>query len=248
MTLYEAVDLLWDGDPPDSAVNVVHRHIGGLRRLLQPDLPPRAPGGHVVRTAGGYRLATGPAALDLARFRGLRERAHRAQAAGAGGDGACLYAEALRLWHGPVAAGGMPRLRDHPVFVAVENEYLATAKEAADTVLRHRSPLTEDVLTALRCAAAGRHRLDEGLQSRIVTALAATGRQAEALEVFEAVRADLAEEPGVNPSSPTAFAPTLLGEYLASIHATASLQVKVVTGALGGGAISQPEVERRGED
>ncbi|MYS18983.1 DNA-binding transcriptional activator of the SARP family [Streptomyces sp. DvalAA-14] len=200
VTLHEAVDLLWDGDPPDSAVNVVHRHIGGLRRLLEPDLPPRAEGGHLVRTGGGYRLAAGAAALDLARFRELRAAGQRAIAAGAAPDGVRLLVEALRLWQGPVAVPGMPHLLDHPVFVAVENEYVATAKETADATPWQLPGLAEDVLTALRRAATGRHRLDEALQARIVTALAASGRQAEALEVFGSVRADLSEELGMDPS------------------------------------------------
>lgn len=51
--LSQIVDVLWHGDPPNSAVNVVHRHIGSLRKLLEPDLPPRAPGAVLVRRAGG---------------------------------------------------------------------------------------------------------------------------------------------------------------------------------------------------
>ncbi|WP_405591530.1 AfsR/SARP family transcriptional regulator [Streptomyces sp. NBC_01190] len=199
VTVHEAVDLLWDDDPPDSAVNVVHRHIGGLRRLLEPGLPPRAEGGHVVRTGSGYRLAAGPTALDLARFRELRAEGRRAIGAGAAEDGVRPLAEALRLWQGPVTVRGMPRLRSHPVFVAVEHEYVAAAKEAADAICWEGSPFTEDVLAALRRAAAGRHRLDEALQARIVTGLAASGRQAEALELFGSVRADLSAELGMDP-------------------------------------------------
>jgi choline dehydrogenase-like flavoprotein len=38
LPLHEAVDLLWDTEPPASAVNVVHWHIGELRRTLEPEL------------------------------------------------------------------------------------------------------------------------------------------------------------------------------------------------------------------
>ncbi|WP_329136871.1 tetratricopeptide repeat protein [Streptomyces sp. NBC_01476] len=200
VTVHEAVDLLWDDDPPDSAVNVVHRHIGGLRRLLEPGLPPRAEGSHVLRTGSGYRLVADSGSLDLARFRELRGEGRRAIAAGEAARGAALLVEALRLWRGPVTVGGIPHLRDHPVFVAVENEYAATVREAADATPWEVSALAEDVLDALRRAAAGRHRLDEGLQARIVTGLGATGRQAEALRLYDTVRADLSEELGVDPS------------------------------------------------
>jgi DNA-binding SARP family transcriptional activator len=38
----ELVDALWPDDPPTTAVNQIQRHIGELRRLLEPMLPPRA--------------------------------------------------------------------------------------------------------------------------------------------------------------------------------------------------------------
>ena len=41
--LSEMVDTLWGEDPPISAVNVVHRHIGVLRRVLEPGLPGHLP-------------------------------------------------------------------------------------------------------------------------------------------------------------------------------------------------------------
>ncbi|MGW3897649.1 AfsR/SARP family transcriptional regulator, partial [Micromonospora profundi] len=50
------VALLWDEDPPARAVNIVHRHIGALRRILEPGLAPRAPGRWVDGRGGDYRL------------------------------------------------------------------------------------------------------------------------------------------------------------------------------------------------
>jgi hypothetical protein len=58
VTLNEAVDVLWDRAAPSSAVNVVHRHIGGLR----PGRPRRARG-PARRPATSY--------LDWARTSGL---------------------------------------------------------------------------------------------------------------------------------------------------------------------------------
>ena len=40
VSMSELVDLLWAADPPSSAANIVHRYIGALRRVLEPDLPP----------------------------------------------------------------------------------------------------------------------------------------------------------------------------------------------------------------
>ncbi|WP_186405151.1 hypothetical protein [[Actinomadura] parvosata] len=51
--LAEMVDTLWERDPPASAVNVVHRYIGTLRRLIEPGLPVRKVGSHLIRHAAG---------------------------------------------------------------------------------------------------------------------------------------------------------------------------------------------------
>src|SRR5216684_5321174 len=40
-SLSELVDLLWRAGPPASAVNIVHRYVGMLRRVVEPGLPPR---------------------------------------------------------------------------------------------------------------------------------------------------------------------------------------------------------------
>ncbi|WP_455567334.1 hypothetical protein, partial [Streptomyces diastatochromogenes] len=51
----EIVDALWGPHPPRTALNVVRRHVGSLRRLLEPGLPARASGRRLLRGAGGYR-------------------------------------------------------------------------------------------------------------------------------------------------------------------------------------------------
>ncbi|WP_236655221.1 BTAD domain-containing putative transcriptional regulator [Streptacidiphilus carbonis] len=197
MTLSEAVDILWDEEPPVSAVNVVHRHIGALRRSLEPALRSRKDAEHLVRAADGYRLLVDASSSDLLRFRELRTRA---QAAAGGGDPARAvpdFTAALRIWRSPVVAAGTSVAR-HPVFTSVGHEFVATAKEAADVVLDSAPEQAEYVLTALR-AAAGAHPFDEALHSRIIRVLGATGRQAEALQHFESVRRTLDHELGVEP-------------------------------------------------
>ncbi|WP_448812023.1 AfsR/SARP family transcriptional regulator [Agromyces bauzanensis] len=52
----ELVDLLWGEEPPSTAVNKVQRHVGELRRLLEPELPARATGSAVHGAGEGYRL------------------------------------------------------------------------------------------------------------------------------------------------------------------------------------------------
>ncbi|WP_224740091.1 BTAD domain-containing putative transcriptional regulator [Streptomyces sp. PSKA30] len=197
LTLSEAVDILWDEEPPVSAVNVVHRHIGALRRTLEPELRSRTHAEHLVRASDGYRLLVDTSTSDLLCFRDLRAQAQLAVRGGAPAQAAEDFVEALRLWRGPVVAAGTSVAR-HPVFTSVGHEFVATVKEAADAVLTAAPALTEEVLTMLRRAVES-HPFDEALHSRVIAALAATGRQAEALQQFETIRGTLAEELGVEP-------------------------------------------------
>ncbi|MGV9914495.1 BTAD domain-containing putative transcriptional regulator [Streptomyces tendae] len=197
LPLSEAVDILWDDDPPPSAVNVVHRHIGALRKTLEPGLRSRTKAQHLVRAADGYRLLVDAASSDLLHFRELRSRAQSAVKAGDARKGAQDFVEALDLWQGPTVAAGT-YVAQHPLFTSVGHEFVATAKEAADVVLTAAPAMTEAVLPALR-RAVDCHPFDEALHSRIIAALAATGRQAEALRQYESIRRILAEELGVEP-------------------------------------------------
>ncbi|MDQ1032857.1 DNA-binding SARP family transcriptional activator/tetratricopeptide (TPR) repeat protein [Streptomyces umbrinus] len=192
---HEIVDALWSQNPPDSAVNVVHRHIGALRRLFEPDMPSRGTSRWLVRASGGYRLDADLESLDLLRFRHLRERA---SGTGDPAEATELLVEALTLWRGPTAAGIPPEVRAHPAFGAVDGEHLAVVKQAAERALETGREPRARVLVTLRQAAA-LHTLDEALQARLILTLAATGHQAEALEVYRTVRARLADDLGVQP-------------------------------------------------
>ncbi|MFH8467179.1 BTAD domain-containing putative transcriptional regulator [Streptomyces sp. NPDC017991] len=192
----DIVDVLWGQDAPPSAANVIHRHVGMLRRLFEPGLSNRAEGQRLVRGSAGYRLRVGVDDVDLSRFRHLREGAREADGAGGPEETVRRLAEALSLWQGPVAAGIPLTARSHRVFTALDREYLTTVREAAETALRHGVP--RYVVPVLeRCAA--RYPVDERVHADLALALAATGHQAEALDVCRIVRTRLAEELGVTP-------------------------------------------------
>jgi len=209
------VDVLWHGDPPDSAVNVVHRHVGSLRKLLEPGLPPRAPGELLVGRAGSYRLDADSDTLDLLRFRDLVNRAREAGARGSSSGAAKLYTESLSLWRGEAAQGIPQDIRMHPEFSAVDSEHLAVLGEAADLMLALGTP--EPVLPLLQRAIA-QHPLDESLHARLIRALAGTGRQAEAFALFHATRSRLMDQLGIDP-----------GPELRAAHARLLRQAENVT-------------------
>ncbi|GIF70007.1 SARP family transcriptional regulator [Asanoa ishikariensis] len=206
VSLADLVDTVWEDDPPSSAVNVVHRYIGTLRRLIEPDLPVRSAGAYLLRHGGGYRLRVTEESLDLLRFRALVGRARQSEEAG---EAVRLYAEAFALWNGHCAAGLEPVARTHPAFVAIEAERAQAVRDAADIALRGGH--VRLVLPALRQAAAV-HPLDEALQARLLSALAADSRQAEAIVLFQVVRRRLRDELGISPG------PELLDAYDRLLH------------------------------
>lgn len=201
----EIVDVLWAERPPVSAMNVVRRYAGSLRRLLEPGLPPRAPGRRLLRRSGGYLLDVDEDEADLLRFRALTRRGKRAAATGRPEVALRHFTGALGEWRGPVATGIPAPVREHAVFAAVEQEFVRATVMAADAALLCGG--TEQVLPRLRQAVA-LDPMNESLHARLVMALAAAGLQAEALAAYEAVRRSLAEELGVSPGAELSAAHT----------------------------------------
>jgi DNA-binding SARP family transcriptional activator/tetratricopeptide (TPR) repeat protein len=196
--VHDIVDTLWGQAPPDSAVNVVQRHVGLLRRVFEPGLPTGGSSGWLLRTSGGYRLDVPAGSLDLLRLREAREEAARSAAGGDPAAAAEALAEALGMWQGPVASDIPPEIRANPVFGAVDREIVAAAKEAAGHAVRAGTAQIALVLPVLSRASA-LHPLDEDLHAQLVTALAAIGHRAEALRVYDTVRERLEEELGLDP-------------------------------------------------
>jgi DNA-binding SARP family transcriptional activator/tetratricopeptide (TPR) repeat protein len=192
VTMDDIVDALWGEAPPRTAVNIVHRAIGSLRRLTDPDLPARATGQLVLPSSGGYRLDVDAGMLDLLRFRELRDRARTA----GGAQAYALLTEALAAWKGPVAAGIAKNVRARSEFEAVTHEYLVTLGAAADAAAV--AGTSAEVLPMLRQAAAS-HPTDEALQAKLIMTLVATGNHTGARDAYEAVRQRLADELGMDP-------------------------------------------------
>ena len=191
----ELVDVLWQQDPPASAVNQVHRIVGQLRRSLEPGLVPHASGRMIVAAGSGYRVAVDRLECDLYHFRRLvrRAAAHELDAPELAGE---VYAAALELAQGAMFAGLDPRVTARPEFVAIEMERVTAAVAAADLAVTHGC--SPDTLAAVAAIAAN-VPLNEPIQSRLIKLLAVNGRRAEALIIFDKVRRHLSKELGVGP-------------------------------------------------
>ncbi|WP_426593462.1 BTAD domain-containing putative transcriptional regulator [Cellulomonas sp. McL0617] len=171
------VEDVWEGIPPDDAGGAVQALVSRARRLGLP----------VTGAAGGYRLPTEDLEIDVAEAEALLERARAALKKDDPGTAHLLSIQARAL------VPAVPDLDD-----------AATARLLAEIVgVRAESGLavgdTADVVDDLRRCAL-RTPPDEPLVALLVRVLAAQGRDAEAIEVVERVRDDLADRYGTDPS------------------------------------------------
>ncbi|GAB3249319.1 AfsR/SARP family transcriptional regulator [Kineosporia babensis] len=196
VSLAELTDVIWGERAPATAVNVLHRYIGRLRRLLEPGLPVRAAGQYLLRSAGGYRLEMPADAVDITLFQQLTGQARDVLDEGRPGAAVALLVQALELWQGPCAGDLDPQVLAHPLFEAVEQDRIATVQSLADAALEAGDP--QQALPILRSTAADLP-WSESLQARLILTLAAAGHQAEALSRYATVRTTLADELGIDP-------------------------------------------------
>src|SRR4029079_2383571 len=82
------VDLLWGDSPPDGVAGTLQVYVSGLRRVIEPERPPRAPATVLGTVEPGYALALSDADLDEASFDRAVSESHRLlTAAAAGAEG-----------------------------------------------------------------------------------------------------------------------------------------------------------------
>ncbi len=188
----DLVDALWESAAPASAKNLIHRYVGALRRVLEPDLPPRAAGRWLVRQGSGYVLRVDGDSADIVAFRDLVNRARSESDAVAMSS----YVEAFQLWRGLCGEGLALTAQAKELFTSINNEFAVAADAMGEVALR--CGRAEDALPILRTITA-RFPLNERIQARLMLVLAATGQQAEALEVYRTTTARLADELGIDP-------------------------------------------------
>jgi predicted ATPase/DNA-binding SARP family transcriptional activator len=168
-------EAVWGEEPPADLANALQTLVSRARRAL-------GDAAAVEQSAAGYRLAVLPDDVDALRFERLV----------AAGD----VEEALGLWRGPAlddvgefAAPYAQRLTD----LRLDATLGWLARELADG--RAAAHVAE--LEAL----AAENPLNENVAALLMRALAAAGRQAEALAAYERLRARLADDLGIDPGA-----------------------------------------------
>ncbi|MFF0203382.1 BTAD domain-containing putative transcriptional regulator [Streptomyces sp. NPDC005017] len=184
-------DTVWPEEPPRTARKNLQVYVSALRALLADDDRDRP---RLSHTGAGYVLRASEDELDLLRFRALVRGAEARPASAA----APLLRQALDLWQGPPLGEDLrrsPRLAEEAE--RLELRHLTAYEGWAEAQLRLGGAPT--VVEGLRDLVE-RHPLRERLRSAWMCALSASGRQAEALAVYDDYRQLLARELGLEPS------------------------------------------------
>ncbi|MBM2618418.1 AfsR/SARP family transcriptional regulator [Actinoplanes sp. LDG1-06] len=180
------IDDVYGDDPPAGVVNAVQSGVSRLRR----DIP-------ISYDGSGYRLDVEPDEVDVHRFvrlavagrEALRQRDYETASA--------HLSEALDLWRGEALAD----VRSAPFAAEAASRLEESRRQAVEDRVEAGLALRPsgdavDELRALLAAAP----LREHAWALLMRALAAGGRPAEALAVFDQARQILAEELGTDPS------------------------------------------------
>ncbi|MEH0819926.1 MULTISPECIES: BTAD domain-containing putative transcriptional regulator [unclassified Micromonospora] len=191
----QIVEAVWPDEAPVNGLNVVQKHVAGLRRMLEPDRSPRTPARVLTLTDAGYLLRVPPEAVDVARFeRGVR-RARSAQAAGRTAEALAEVNAALELWQGEPFTGFAGAYFDTARHRLVELRAVAletrTELELADG--RHGE------LVGRLVELVAEFPVRERLRHQLMLALHRSGRQAEALAAYRDYAGLLRDEYGIEP-------------------------------------------------
>jgi predicted ATPase len=180
------VEALWGSDLPAAPRNAVQHHVARLRRSLGEDA--------IRLAADGYALEG--AAVDAIEFENLLTAARVALRAGDARGAADTIAEAIDLWRGPALLGlpqSMMATAEASRLDSLRLDALEERFEAALALGEHA-----DVVSLVR-AALEESPFRERLWAQLMLALYRSGRQADALEVFQEARRVLMEELALEP-------------------------------------------------
>jgi predicted ATPase/DNA-binding SARP family transcriptional activator len=211
------IEELWGSDIPGNPSNALQVVVSRVRKAIED--PPGA--GRLVTRKPGYLLDVRPDEVDAGQFARLVAEARQAGAAGTP-RGLSLLEEALGLWRGPAFAEFATDGFAREEIARLEEERARAVELKADAELalgRHAELVGE--LTALVAASPLRERL----RGQLMLALYRSGRQGDALRVFQEGRAVLADELGVDP-----------GPELRELHQRILLQAASLMAAPAAGA------------
>jgi predicted ATPase/DNA-binding SARP family transcriptional activator len=183
------IDALWGENPPETARNTIQVYISQLRKFL--------PEGALETAPPGYRLVIEADSVDLFEFMRLSEEGRTALDAGDATGGANTLRAALALWRGAALADLAWEPFAQAEIVRLEELRLAALEDRidADLALGRHGQLVGELEQLV-----GEHPLRERFRAQLMLALYRSGRQADALAVYQRARRALVDELGIEPS------------------------------------------------
>src|SRR5712691_7174767 len=183
------IDALWGELPPDTARNTIQVYVSQLRKLL--------PDGALETAPPGYRLVVDPETVDVFQFVRLGDEGRSRLAAGDAAGAAETLRAALGLWRGAPLADLAEEPFAQAEIARLEELRLATLEDRIDADLalgRHGQLVPELERLVVE------HPLRERLRAQLMLALYRSGRQADALAVYQRARRTLVDELGIEPT------------------------------------------------
>jgi predicted ATPase/DNA-binding SARP family transcriptional activator len=182
------IDALWGEDPPETARNTVQVYISQLRKVL--------PEGMLETVPPGYRLAVEPESIDAFEFQRLSQEGRATLAAGNAAGAAETLRAALALWTGSALADLAWEPFAQAEVVRLEELRLAALEDRidADLALGRHGQLVGELERLV-----AEQPLRERLRAQLMLALYRSGRQADALAVYQRARRTLVDELGIEP-------------------------------------------------
>jgi DNA-binding SARP family transcriptional activator/DNA-binding CsgD family transcriptional regulator len=181
------IDVVWGADSAPVVGNTLQSHVSHLRRVL----------GHrgvILAQPPGYLLNLGPEATDVEAAEALIGQSGRTTDLGLR---VRQLRAALDLWRGPPLADltGVAWLEAQAQRLDLLRLQAVRALNEARLALGEHTQLIPDLERL-----ADEHPLDEQIQAQLILALYRTGRQANALAVYQRLRRTLDDELGIEPS------------------------------------------------
>jgi DNA-binding SARP family transcriptional activator len=181
------VDVVWGDAPPPTAANTLQSHVSQLRQVL-------GDRSAIVGRPPGYLLDLGADGTDVEAVQHLLRQGAQAMDAA---DQARHFEEALALWRGQALAdlAGLTWLDGQAARLDRLRLQATLALVEARLALGEHAQLVPDLerLTT-------EHPFDEQIHRQLILALYRSGRQADALTVYHALRRALNQDLGIDPS------------------------------------------------
>jgi DNA-binding SARP family transcriptional activator len=188
------IDAVWGQSPVPAARTSIHSYVSNLRRLLGGGS--HDPNRVLASVSPGYQLNVADADCDIGRFVTAKNAGVHAAAAGRFEDASTYLSAALAEWRGPF----LDDLREF-AFVDTFATALSEVRVAVHTALAEAEIAcgrADGIIPRLEMLTA-EHPFRERLWAQLITAYYVTERQSDALNAYQRLKANLAENLGIDP-------------------------------------------------